>query len=88
MFWHNSSNHANRDVILDPEKGRNPREVVASIVNGFKEEFGDVDPLEVEAIRGMNLKDLFQKYGASDKEVSGFKKFSLLLLKIVLTRKL
>ena len=56
-------------MILDPAKGRSPHEVVNFITSAFKKEFGEADPLEVEAIRGMNLRELFLKYDASEREV-------------------
>ena len=59
-----------RDVILDPETGRGPKELADHIQAEFEKEFKNQDPLEVEAIRDMNLRDLFKKYGATDTEVS------------------
>lgn len=59
-----------RDVILDEEKGRSPDELVAHVQKEFNKEFNNKDPLMVEEIRDMNLKDLLLKYGASEKEVT------------------
>lgn len=72
LFYANGEAVKKMDVVLDPETGRTPQDLEDHVQKEFSKEFNNQDPLMVEGIRDLGLRDLMLKYGATEKEIERY----------------